>query len=99
MSKQEIIQISLRLNPDVYEILKAKTRETGRSLNAEIIQAVIEHCDPNSMMSKIDSLERFAYEMSARFPDAPQYGDILSAASGSSSPVSSSPTKPSAADN
>lgn len=68
MSKQETIQVSLRLAPDVYEMLKAKTGETGRSLNAEIIQAIIEHCDLDSLAARVDKLERSFIKLEAAFP-------------------------------
>lgn len=52
-------QVSLRLTPDVYKMLKDKTAETGRSLNAEVIQAIIEHCDPNGVIVRLEQLEKF----------------------------------------
>ena len=63
MSKSEITQVSLRLTADVYEMLKAKTGETGRSLNAEVIQAIIEHCDPGGQTARLDRLERLVSEL------------------------------------
>lgn len=76
MSKTGIVQISLRLNYDVYEILKNKASENGRSLNAEVIQAIVEHCDSNSIAARIERLERFADEVSANFPDTLRYRDF-----------------------
>lgn len=66
MPKSETIQISLRLTSDVYEMLKEKTSETGRSLNAEVIQAIIDHCSPDSVASRLEKLEQFVAEFQER---------------------------------
>lgn len=63
MSKAEVTQISLRLSSDVYEMLKAKTAETGLSLNSEVIQAIIEHCAPDGLASRLAKLEKDVAEL------------------------------------
>jgi hypothetical protein len=53
MSETKTVQISLRLTPYVYEILKKRTMETGHSLNGEVIQAILEHCEATDRPTQI----------------------------------------------
>lgn len=57
MSDEKITQVSLRLTPEVYKMLKDKADTTGLSLNAVVIQAIIEHCDPGHLPNKVTAIE------------------------------------------
>lgn len=66
----KVSHFTLRMNEDIQKMIADKAKQSGRSVNAEIIQAIIEHCDPGGQTARLDRLERLVSELSGR-PSAP----------------------------
>lgn len=53
----KLSHFTLRMTEDIQEMIQEKAKQSGRSMNAEIIQAIIEHCDPNGAVARIEKFE------------------------------------------